>query len=351
MIPTLKNTIIKILRFMAFLALGLLLLYFAFRGIDFSEMKGIFQGTKYGWIILSLVFSIFGLVIRARRWILIIQPLNYNPSLWNTFNAVTFGYLANYAFPRLGEVSKCVALGRKEKIPVDSLIGTVIVERALDLFMMILIMVFLLIAMAEKFGAFFKEYLFDPMGNKLSSGISSAWLIIIIVGGLGILFLILLYIYRKRLYRFKLFKKFSEIVKGVLEGIKTVMNLERKWEFIILTLLLWVSYAMMTWLVVFALPGITDSLNIFDGIFLLVVGSMGMTVPVNAGIGAFHWIVSRGLHFVYGLELSEGLVFATLQHESQTLLVLLLGIISLFFIFGKKRIKQETETPAPSEAS
>jgi len=129
------------------------------------------------------------------------------------------------------------------------------------------------------------------------------------------------------------------------------MKLERKWEFIILTLLLWVCYAIMTWVVVFALPGITDSLNLVDGIFLLVIGSMGMTVPVNAGIGAFHWIVSRGLHFVYGLELSEGLVFATLQHESQTLLILILGVISLFFIFGKKRNKQEPETPVASETS
>jgi len=336
---------------MAFLALGLVLLYFAFRGIDFSEMKGIFQGTKYGWLILSLIFSILALVSRARRWILIIQPLKYNPSLWNTFNAVTFGYLANYAFPRLGEVSKCVALGRKEKIPVDSLIGTVIVERALDLFMAILIMVFLLIARFEKFGAFFKEFLFDPMGNKISSGVSGAWLILLIIGVLGLLALVLLYIYRKRLYKFKLVKKFSDIVKGVIVGLKTVMKLERKWEFIFHTLFMWLCYALMTWVVVFALPGITDSLNFVDAIFLLVVGSMGMVVPVNAGIGAFHWIVSRGLHFVYGLELSEGLVFATLQHESQTLLILVLGSIAMFFIFRKNRNRNNPEKTATSETS
>lgn len=322
---------------MAFLALGLLLLYLAFRGMDFKEMKEIFQHTKYGWLILSLVFSMFALVSRARRWVLIIQPLNYNPSLWNTYNAVVFGYLANYAFPRAGEITKCVSLGRKEKIPVDSLIGTVIVERALDLIMVILIMVFLLIARFEKFGAFFKEFLFDPMGDKLSSSISGAWLLILILGGLGLIALIMLFIFRKKLYRFKLFKKFSDIVKGVINGLRTVMKLERKWEFLLHTLFIWINYALMTWVVVFALPGITDSLNLVDGIFLLVIGSMGMVVPVNAGIGAFHWIVSRGLHFVYGLELSEGLVFATLQHESQTLLVLLVGSIGMFFIFRKSK--------------
>lgn len=331
---------------MAFLVLGLVLLYFAFRGIEFSEMKGIFQGTKYGWIILSISISLIAMISRARRWILIIQPLNYNPSLWNTYNSVLFGYLANYAFPRLGEVSKCVSLGRKEKIPVDSLIGTVIVERALDLLMAILIMVFLLIARFEKFGAFFQEFLFEPMGDKISTGVTGAWLIVLIIGILGLLAVVFLYIYRNRLYRFKLFQKFSDIVKGIITGLKTVMKLKRKWEFIIHTLFIWLCYALMTWVMVFALPGITDSLNFVDGIFLLVVGSMGMIVPVQAGIGAFHWIVSRGLHFVYGLELTEGLVFATLQHESQTIFILIFGSISMFFLFRKERSKEARHTRA-----
>ncbi len=346
-----KNTFFKILRFTAFLVLGLLLLYFAFRGIEFSEMKSILKDAKYGWIILSLVFSMLALVSRARRWILIIQPLKYNPSLWNTYNAVIFGYLANYAFPRVGEITRCVTLGRKEKIPVDSLIGTMIVERALDLFMVFMILVFLLIARFEKFGGFFKEFLFDPMGDKVANSVSGAWLLILIVGVLGILAVILLFIYRKHLYKFKLFKKFSEIVKGVITGLRTVMKLERKWEFLFHTLFIWVNYALMTWVVVFALPGITDSLTMIDGVFLLVIGSMGMAVPVQAGIGAFHWIVSRGLHFVYGLELSEGVTFATLQHESQTLLVLVLGSIAMFFIFrkNKKEDKPENQTDLESK--
>ena len=47
------------------------------------------------------------------------------------------GYLSNYALPRLGEVTRCVTLGKREKIPVDSLIGTVIIERVIDLVMLV----------------------------------------------------------------------------------------------------------------------------------------------------------------------------------------------------------------------
>ena len=42
------------------------------------------------------------------------------------------GYLANLALPRIGEITRCVALGKKEKIPVDQLIGTVVIERTID---------------------------------------------------------------------------------------------------------------------------------------------------------------------------------------------------------------------------
>src|SRR6056297_11744 len=110
--PALRKKIRQIIRFSVFLAVGVLLLYFAFRGIDFSEMWQHFKGAKYSWIGLSLVFAIISHLSRAKRWIILIEPLKFRPKLWNTFNATLFGYLSNYALPRAGEVARCVALGR-----------------------------------------------------------------------------------------------------------------------------------------------------------------------------------------------------------------------------------------------
>ncbi len=75
---------------------------------------------------------------------------------------------------------------------------------------------------------------------------------------------------------------------------------------------------MMTWVVVFALKE-TSSLKFVDGVFLLVIGGLGMSAPVTAGFGAFHWITSRGLVFVYGLSLEQGGAYAILAHESNSL--------------------------------
>jgi glycosyltransferase 2 family protein len=352
----LNKKIRNITRFTLFLSAGILLLYFAFRGIDFSEMAVHFREARYGWIGLSLVFAVISHISRSRRWILLIQPLKYNPSLWNTVNAVLFGYLANYALPRAGEITRCISLGKKEKIPVDSLVGTVIIERAIDLLSMLLILFILLIARFEQFGFFFSDYIFQPMGEKITAIFGQTTLFWIIVAATFIAALTILYIYRKKILTLQPVRKVIKILKGVAQGLKTVLRMERKWEFLFHTLFIWFNYAMMTWVIVFSLPDITGHLTFVDGIFLLVIGSMGMAVPVQSGIGAFHWIVSRGLQFVYGLELTEGLVFATLQHESQTLLILVLGTIAMIMLFSKNKkirlakIREELEYPQKDRA-
>jgi uncharacterized membrane protein YbhN (UPF0104 family) len=298
-------------------------------------MIGILKGAKYSWVLLSLVLSIFAFISRARRWILLIEPLGYKPSLWNSVNSVLFGYLTNYALPRMGEISKCVALNRKEKIPVDSLIGTIVVERSIDLLSLLVITIFLLIARFEKFGTFFEEYIFDNLSNKTTGLLMDNILFWSLILGVFLIFALLIIIYRKKLVKFKIVQKIIGFGKSFSEGFIAIGKMKNKWEFIFHTVFIWTCYAMMTWVVVFALPEITGDFKFSDGIFLLVIGSLGMAAPVQAGIGAFHWIVSKGLVTIYGLGETEGQSFALLQHTSQTLLVFLLGSIAMLFLYTK----------------
>lgn len=311
------------------------MLYFAFRKVNFFEMKQILSEAKYSWVLLSLTISVFAFISRARRWSLLIEPLGHRPGLWNTYNALLFGYLTNYALPRMGEVARCVALNRKEKIPVDSLIGTVVVERAIDLLSLLSIIFLLLVIRFEKFGAFFREYIFENLNDKTSALTGGGFLIWIILGAVFLMFIVLIYLYRKKLAKNSFIIKISGFIKRFADGFKTVAKMKNRWEFVFHTIFIWTCYALMTWVVVFALPDITGNFKLADGIFLLVIGSLGMAAPVQAGIGAFHWIVSKGLVAVYGLGETEGQSFASLQHTSQTLLIFLLGSIAMIFLFTK----------------
>jgi uncharacterized membrane protein YbhN (UPF0104 family) len=143
-------------------------------------------------------------------------------------------------------------------------------------------------------------------------------------------------VYRRNLIKIRLFAKIFLFFKGIVNGLKTITNLERKGEFIFHTVLIWISYLLMTWLVVFSLEA-TSHLTIGDSVFLLVIGGLGMAAPVQGGFGAFHYVISRGLLVIYGISLEDGLAYAILSHGSQLILVVIVGIIGFFLIFRKKR--------------
>ncbi len=332
-----QSKLLKILKFTGFLAIGGLLLYFAFRGINFESLIHDLLSAEYKWVILSLVFAIISHISRAIRWNILIDPLGYSPKLKNTFYSLMLGYLANFAFPRLGEVTRCASLAKKEKIPVDKLFGTVILERAIDLLSLLILLTILIIFRFETFGGFFNDSIFIPLSEKISSTLNFSKIIWI---GAGIVFVSMIAAYlkfREELSKIGIVIKIKEIIKGILEGLKTVYKMKKFGAFLFYTVFIWLNYLIMTWVVVFALPS-TSGLGIIDGLFLLVIGGLGMSAPVQGGIGAYHWIVSRGLFAVYeNITIEEGLVFATLSHESQSLMILVIGIISFVLLVRKKK--------------
>lgn len=330
-----RRSFFKVFNFFIFLAIGLTLLYFAFKGIDFDSLVKDLKNANYAWVALSLVFAFVAYLSRAYRWKLLIEPLNYNPSFKNVYHAVMVGYIANLAFPRIGEITRCGSLTKTDKIPIDSLIGTVIIERAIDMVVLLVLLFIIFIAKLESFGNFIKTNVFIPVYQKFINAVDFPfyyWIIPVFI----IVAIIIIYSYfKKRLKRVKVIHKFRKLLRGVFAGVKTVTKMRNRWAFLLHTVIIWVMYFLMTYVVVFAIPE-TKELTPIDGLFLLVIGGLGMAAPVQGGIGAFHWIIASGLT-LYDIPKTEGLVFATIQHESQVFLVLVLGAFSILMLFLNSR--------------
>lgn len=324
----------QIIKLGIFISLSLILLYLAFRNISLTDVFSELRNANYLWVLVAFLASVVAFVSRARRWILLIRPLGYDPGIKPAYHAVMTGYLFNFAAPRLGELTRCVALGRKEKIPVDRLFGTVIAERAFDLISMIIILFIMVLGRGNRMDSFLRESVFMPIGDKITSAFEISAVLTVILVLFLLIVLLMLFIYRERLMRIKAFAKLGDIMKGVFNGLKSFVRMKDKLEFIFHTVLIWSSYIIMTWVIFYALPS-TSHLNFSDAVFILVIGSLGMSAPVQGGIGAFHWIVSRGLNVVYDIDLGDGLAYATLSHESQLILIAILGTISFFLILGK----------------
>ena len=97
------------------------------------------------------------------------EPLGYKPSNFNTFAAVMIGYLVNTGVPRLGEVVKCTILARYEKVRADRLVGTIVMERAVDVVCLVIVFIFALIFqggfIGEHVAANFTDFFHDNTGH------------------------------------------------------------------------------------------------------------------------------------------------------------------------------------------
>jgi len=330
----LKKGVIQSLKFISFLAVGLLLLWFAFRNTDFTKLAADLKEANYSWLILSVFFGFVAFLSRARRWALLINPLGFHPSLKNSFYALMTGYLANIALPRVGEITRCVALGKKEKIPVDQLIGTVVVERTIDFISLLIIMIILIFTSGDQIGLFLKQSILVPIEQKFLAVFGSTWIIMAILLSIIPIMLFLIIRYKRDLRKIRFFSKMFDLARGVINGLKTITNLRRKWEFLFHTIFIWINYALMTWVVVFSIES-TSHLTFGNSIFILVIGGLAMSAPVQSGLGAFHYFVSQGLLIVYGIPVEDGLAYALLTHESQLIFVAIIGTISFFMIFRK----------------
>jgi uncharacterized protein (TIRG00374 family) len=338
----LKKTILKILRFVLFLLIGIVLLYFAFRGIDVKKLGAEIRHAKYIWIIVSISLLTLSHLIRSYRWNLLIDALNYHPPIKSTFFSMMVGYLANYAFPRIGEITRCGVLAKTEKIPADKLFGTVIIERGVDVLTLLVFLIILITARFEFFSHFIRPQIFDPFVDFLSKAFQKSIIIWIVIIGVPLILLFLVYRYRSRLGKLKFFVKIKDIIKGVISGLKTLYTMKKGFEFIVASFLIWIFYWLMTYAAFFAFSSTAD-LKLIDALFVCVIGAFAFVVPVQGGIGAYHWIVSLGMT-LYGLSREEGLAFATITHGSQAVWTIILGTFSMIYLMSVRRNKNTVTT-------
>lgn len=297
----------------------------AFKGQDFDRLLGDLKSANYWWVLASVGACLMAHVLRAIRWNMLIEPLKQGtPLLQNTFYAVMIGYLANLAFPRMGEISRCGVIHKTDRIPLNQLIGTVITERLIDLLMLIVI-IGLSIVLQYKF---ISSFLYERLLLKLGEHISYVSILTFASVLLACAFLVFYIVLKKNHWGGG--KKMRALWNGFSSGLSSVKRMQEKRLFVLYSILIWFFYFLSTYLCLFALSALS-SLGPVVALSILVFGSLGMLAPVQGGIGAFHWIVAEGLT-IYSISRNDGLAYATIIHSSQTLLVLFIGLISMIII-------------------
>lgn len=322
-------------KFAIFFLLTVFLLWFSFKDAHLDELLAGLRAANYAWVLAGVLLGIVAYFVRALRWRLLIEPLGYKPRVGAMYNAVILGYLANLLFPRFGEVARCGALAKSDKIPLNKLVGTVVVERTFDMLCLIAIVLSAFFLRIDTFGKFLRENVFRKLAEKeYFSGGLFVWLLIAAVALLAVS----AWMFRKRLLKNAALQKVWKFVKGIGDGLKTFAAMKRRRRFLAYSVLLWLCYWSMSWVALFAIPA-TANFGPLDGLVVMVLGSFGVVAPTNGGLGAFHAITSIGMYAIYAIPETDGLLYATLTHESQMLFIIILGIVAyvqLFLFSGKK---------------
>lgn len=319
---------------MLLLVVAGLLLWLAFRGHDLNAIWEQLIHANFIWVFLSVLVSMLAHFVRGLRWKMLVTPLGYTPKNANMFHAVMIGYLANLAVPRMGEVSRCGVLSKTDQIPLQALIGTVIIERIIDVLFLFGILLVSILIEYQTIKDFFYNNILQVFIAKFQNPSTSLIFIFLFM----LMMLLALYLqkrYHQQLLKNKLYHKLWEMVLGFKDGALSILKLEQKALFILYSIFIWAMYTLSTWLCFFAIAP-TSGLSLSAGLFIMAIGGIGMSAPVQGGIGAYEAAIQLAL-VVYGISSADGLIYATLNHSSQILSILIVGSISLLFIFINRK--------------
>ncbi len=352
-----KNSLTNFLKFLLFLGFGLAILYFVFqkqqtayleecalRGTPLSDCSLIqkiiddFRSANYGWIAVVYLCYMISNVSRSLRWKMLIKPLGRDARFVNVFAAVMLGYFGNLGLPRLGEVMRSVAVSKYEAVPVERVIGTVIVERLMDvLFLLLCIGLCLLIEFDTIITYLQKWQEGKDGGNNL-----------LIFGATGgVLLLLAGWIFRQKIMASKLFKKVFNVVKGFGEGMLSVRKLDNPIGFWLHSINIWFMYFLMTYFCFFAF-GPTADLAPKVALMAFVVGALAIAVPSPGGMGTYHLFIIN-LMALYGVSEADGFSFANILFFSVQLGInVVIGLIALLALPAMNKNYQPE--PLPEEA-
>ncbi len=333
-----KNKVVSSIKYILLLAIGMGLLYLAFRGNDPKKMLRDIASANYFWVFLSLFVSILAYISRAMRWNMLIESLGYKPKVRNTYWALLFGYFANLAIPRLGEVSRCGALSRKEKIPFNELLGTVVIERVVDILMLglsLMLVSILEFGLLKDFAMRAFNFHLYPAHSSFILFVNSWKFVALLLSPLILLIFLQLFFSWHKKKQSPMFEKITNLFLGIIRGFQTILKMKDNWKFIAHTFFIWTMYFIVSYVCFFSISA-TSGLSPKDGLFIFSVGGIGMTAPVQGGFGIYHLLISQALT-LFGIPIAEGLVYATIVHTSQTLLVLLMGGISVIYFLNPNK--------------
>jgi len=293
--------------------ISIIFLYLAVRKVNFREIIRIILSIKIKYLIIAFIFSMLAQFVRSKRWQYIVNE--EGSKYFHFFEATCVGLMTNNLLPfRIGDFVQAFFLSFKTGINKPRCFSTVVMERLVDLFFPLTIIIF---------GSFFV---------LLPQQISKIKIIIVLIVLFSVLFFAIKH--QHNFIRFlenyipecKLKQKFISVLENFFSGLKSINNKVTVLKIFILSLFVWIIYILST---LFALEAFNINLTFFQSSLVMAITAMSVVIPSSPGyIGTWEFFTIISLS-IFGITKTHALSYALLNHFISWFTVVLFGFIVL----------------------
>jgi glycosyltransferase 2 family protein len=336
----------RILQLILGLGIAALFVVLSLRNVELDDVLSQITGISLWWFIPYFFVVLLVNLARSERWkMLLDDESGENNSRTVLFSGLMYSYMGNLVLPRAGEFFRAVYVARFTTIETTKLFGTIVLERIIDILMMVLMLLVTFILLVSDPGVLAQIFGEDGawyIGQMTSPG---GLIVLLSVFLMAVLFLWHL---RKGVKTRELSasdgpaihppvdappvkKGLRDWAKDFVRGLISLRKLKNWPLFVGYTILIWFGYILTSLLPFYAF----DFHLIYDfgweqAFVITVIGAVGVSLPSPGGIGTYHYLVQSGLSVLYLVPASTALSYATISHAANLVCLIVVSVV-LFF--------------------
>lgn len=264
------------------LAISALFLWALLRSVSLAEVGATIAAARPSWIAAALGFLLLAYLLKILRWTAMLRSLGAQVGIRQTAAPFVGGVAFNNVLPfRAGDVLRVVAAQRFTGVPRSGQLGSLLLERLLDLFTLMLI----LFATLTVWSIDLRDTaLLD--GLRLAAGAVAAAIVLFLFAPRP-----LRWIVRRGETAAPKLRPVGEAFLRLSDAVQTLSRPLLLARLTLLSLLAWLAEGAVFYAVARALD-LTDS--IAAALLALSVGTLSTIIPSSPGyVGTFHFFTAR----------------------------------------------------------
>lgn len=324
----------SLFNFVFSLALAGIFLYIAFYDVDFSKVLEISSQANIFWVMVFIILNFLGHALRAYRWKFILSSVKPHTKFKNFFGSLMVGYGVNCVTPKLGEVTRAVLLAKWEGLSRSSMFGTVILERVIDVFFLVISVLIGIYISTENI-----HQEFPWLMNAIY--FASAFIVLMIIFVFFALSFreifsgIIKYTVGKLSTKFA--DRLSYILQMLIEGFISLKGIKNQLATIFLSVVIIIVYAFTSY-VGFLMIGLNElqPISFKMGWVVMSISAIGVVIPTPGSTGSYHTLAKSTLVFIYGFNETISAAYAFLTHIISYFLMIISALV-IYFLLNKNR--------------